>query len=310
MDLGLVGLGRMGYNMALRLLRGGHRVVAYNRSEEPRRRFADEGGSTAASLGELVASLAAPRVVWMMLPAGEVTESHLWALCDLLSPGDLVVDGANSYYKDTLRRAEEVLARGLRFADVGVSGGIWGLTEGYSLMVGGEKEDVERLRPALETLAPAPDRGWGHVGPVGAGHFVKMIHNGIEYGLMQAYAEGFAILQAKSQFALDLAQIGRIWQHGSVVRSWLLELVVRALEENPGLDDVVAYVADSGEGRWTVLEAIEQDLSAPVITESLLRRLRSRERNPFADRLLAVLRAQFGGHEVRRQGEDRGVGLS
>jgi 6-phosphogluconate dehydrogenase len=236
-----------------------------------------------------------------MLPAGDVTEAHLTALADLLAPGDLLVDGANSYYKDSMRRAGLLAGRGLRFADVGVSGGVWGLVEGYSLMVGGEAQDVERLRPALETLAPAADLGWGHVGPHGAGHFVKMVHNGIEYGIMQALAEGFELMQARADFALDLDQVARIWQHGSVVRSWLLDLVERALAADPSLDKVVGAVTDSGEGRWTVLEGIEQGLSLPVITASLLRRLRSREEAPFGDRLLAVMREQFGGHEVRRE---------
>ncbi|MCD6351548.1 MAG: NADP-dependent phosphogluconate dehydrogenase, partial [Armatimonadetes bacterium] len=210
-------------------------------------------------------------------------------------------DGANSYYRDSLRRSQELAARRLHFVDVGVSGGVWGLTEGYCMMVGGSAEDVERLRPALETLAPGPDRGWGHVGPVGAGHFTKMVHNGIEYGLMEAYAEGFALLEAKKEFELDLHQVAEIWQHGSVVRSWLLELLGRALAEDASLEDVIGEVADSGEGRWTVLEGIEQSLSIPVITLSLLRRFRSRERNPYGDRLLAVLREQFGGHEVKRR---------
>jgi len=301
MELGMVGLGRMGLNMTFRLLRGGHRVVVYNRSEEPRRHAAAEGAVPTASLEELVATLQEPRVVWVMLPAGDVTQQHLDRLADLLAPGDLLVDGANSYYKDSLRRSQELGARGLHFVDVGVSGGVWGLTEGYCMMVGGSAEDVERLRPALETLAPAPDRGWGHVGPVGAGHFTKMVHNGIEYGLMEAYAEGFALLEAKKEFELDLHQVAEIWQHGSVVRSWLLELLGRALAEEASLEDVIGEVADCGEGRWTVLEGIEQSLSIPVITLSLLRRFRSREQNPYSDRLLAVLREQFGGHEVKRR---------
>jgi len=213
-----------------------------------------------------------------------------------------VVDGANSYYKDTLRRARALAEKGLAFVDVGVSGGVWGLTEGYSMMVGGEAEAVERLLPALATLAPGPDIGWGHVGPVGAGHFTKMVHNGIEYGMMQAYAEGFELLEAKTEFGLDLHQIAEMWRHGSVVRSWLLDLVERALAENPTLEGVVGQVADSGEGRWTVLEGIEQSLSLPVITLALQRRFRSREEAPFGDKLLAVMRERFGGHEVRRAG--------
>lgn len=300
MELGLAGLGRMGLNMAFRLLRGGHRVVAFNRSEGPRQRAAAGGAEPVPTLDELVAKLSRPRAVWLMLPAGEVAESHLGRLAELLGPGDLVADGGNSYYKDTLRRARALGEKGLAFVDVGVSGGVWGLTEGYSMMVGGEAAAVERLRPALETLAPGPGVGWGHVGPVGAGHFAKMVHNGIEYGMMQAYAEGFGLLQGKTEFGLDLHQIARIWGHGSVVRSWLLELIEQALAEDPTLEGVVGEVADSGEGRWAVIEGLEQSLSIPVITLALQRRFRSREKAPFGDKLLAVMRERFGGHEVRR----------
>lgn len=301
MELGIVGLGRMGFGMTVRLLEGGHRVVAFNRSEGPRLRIAKHGADTVPSLEELVDRLAAPRIVWLMLPAGDVTETHLTKLADLLLPGDMMVDGANSYYKDTIRRATLFCAKGLDFVDVGVSGGVWGLLEGYSMMVGGEAQAVERLCPVLETLALGPALGWGHVGTHGAGHFAKMVHNGIEYGMMEAYAEGFALLHAKTEFSLDLNQIARIWQHGSVIRSWLLDLIERSLAQDPTLDKVVGQVPDSGEGRWAVLEGLEQNVSLPVITLSLLRRIRSREEAPFGDKLLAVLREQFGGHEVQRR---------
>jgi 6-phosphogluconate dehydrogenase len=237
-----------------------------------------------------------------MVPAGQATEGTVQALRPLLAPGDTIVDGGNSNYRDSVRRAAELDAAGIAFVDCGTSGGIWGRTEGYSLMIGGAGAAVGRLRPLFETLAPAPDAGWGHVGPPGAGHFVKMVHNGIEYGLMQAYAEGFEILHRKSQFGLDLAAIGRIWERGSVVRSWLLELTTKALAANPGMDGIAPWVSDSGEGRWTVAEAIDLDVPAPVITHALIARLRSRSEEAFADRLLAAMRAEFGGHAVRKDG--------
>ncbi|MDQ7819228.1 MAG: decarboxylating 6-phosphogluconate dehydrogenase [Armatimonadota bacterium] len=300
MDLGMVGLGRMGANMAERLVRAGHRVVGYARSEASRQRARQAGAEAAASLAELAERLAAPRVVWLMLPAGPTVDDTLQALAPLLARGDVVVDGGNSYYRDTLRRAEWLTSRGLEFVDVGTSGGIWGRTEGYCLMVGGTAEAVARLRPVLEALAPSPDRGWGHVGPHGAGHFVKMVHNGIEYGMMQALAEGFALMRRKREFALDLHQVAEIWRHGSVVRSWLLDLLAAALAEDQEFADVAPQVADSGEGRWTVQEAIDLESPAPVITLALVQRLRSRDAYAYADRLLAVLRRQFGGHEVTR----------
>jgi 6-phosphogluconate dehydrogenase len=239
-----------------------------------------------------------------MVPAGDITEQTISRLTEVLSPGDTIIDGGNSNYKDSQRRAEFLREKGLNFIDVGTSGGIWGLTEGYSMMIGGQADIVGRHRSIFETLAPAPDRGWGYVGPGGAGHFVKMIHNGIEYGLMQAYAEGFEIMKAKKEFALDLHRIAEIWRYGSVVRSWLLDLTARALEEDQDLKDIRAWVSDSGEGRWTVFEAVDLDVPAPVITLALQRRLRSREEDPFADKLLAALRNQFGGHAVKRE-EDR-----
>jgi 6-phosphogluconate dehydrogenase len=303
MRIGMVGLGRMGANMTTRLLRGGHAVVAYDRDPAAVRRVTDDGAEGVASLDELVARLDAPRAVWVMVPAGAPTEETVAALGDLLEGDDVVVDGGNSNYQDTQRRALDLAARaGVHLVDAGTSGGVWGLAEGYSLMVGGDAAAVTRLRPVLETLAPAPDRGWGHVGPSGAGHFVKMIHNGIEYGMMQALAEGFAVMRKKEALGLDLAQVAGIWQHGSVVRSWLLDLTARALQANPTMDGVAPYVSDSGEGRWTVAEAIALDVAAPVMTLALLARLRSRDAESYGDRLLAALRNQFGGHAVKHEG--------
>ena len=303
MELGMVGLGKMGSNMARRLARGGHRVVAYNRTPEKAHALAKEEPNVVAvtSLEEIATQLAPPRTAWVMVPAGDATEEMIDALLDILAPGDIIVDGGNSNYRDTMRRACRVADRGLKFVDVGTSGGVWGLSEGYSMMVGGEKAVVERLRPIFETLAPAPDKGWGHVGPSGAGHFVKMVHNGIEYGLMQAYAEGFEILKAKKDFDSDLHQIAEIWRYGSVVRSWLLDLTAMALSEGQDLSDIEGWVADSGEGRWTVAEAIDLDVPAPVITLSLLMRFVSRQEESYAAKLLAALRGQFGGHEVKRK---------
>jgi 6-phosphogluconate dehydrogenase len=299
MELGMVGLGRMGGNMSERLLRGGHRVVGYAREAPAVQRVVDGGGAGASSLADLAARLAVPRAVWLMIPAGEPVDEAIRELLPHLAKGDVILDGGNSYYKDSMRRAAALAERGVSFVDVGTSGGIWGLAEGYCLMIGGDRTSVERLTPIFKTLAPGPDRGWGHVGPSGAGHFVKMIHNGIEYGLMQAYAEGFTLMQRKEVFHLDLSQIAQMWQHGSVVRSWLLDLTARALAENPTLNGIAAYVSDSGEGRWTVLESLELETSIPVITLSLERRFRSRETDPFGDRLLAAMRQQFGGHAVK-----------
>jgi 6-phosphogluconate dehydrogenase len=301
MEIAMIGLGRMGANMAQRLLRGGHRVVGYDPADTARALLEKGGAETAASLEQMVAKLKAPRTVWLMVPAGEITDGTIANLMPLLAAGDTIIDGGNSNYRDTQRRAAMTLQRKIQYVDSGTSGGIWGLTEGYSLMIGGDEAVVERLRPIFETLAPAKDQGWGRVGPVGSGHYTKMIHNGIEYGLMQAYAEGFSILQHKSEFKLDLHQIAEIWRYGSVVRSWLLDLTANALEKNPTLKGIAPYVADSGEGRWTVADAIELGVSAPVITLSLLERLRSRDNDSFSDKLLAAMRNQFGGHEIKKE---------
>lgn len=301
MDIGMIGLGRMGANMAERLRRGGHRVIGFDNHVDAATIVTERGIEQAASLAELVGQLPAPRAIWLMVPAGVAVDETIAALRILLTHGDLIVDGGNSNYKDSRQRAESLAGQGVEFVDCGTSGGIWGLSEGYSLMLGGNADAVERLRPLLETLAPAADRGWGRVGPAGAGHYTKMIHNGIEYGLMQAYAEGFSLLRHKTEFALDLHQIAEIWRHGSVVRSWLLDLAADALGENPALDGIAPYVADSGEGRWTVAEAIDLNIPAPVITLALLARLRSRDTASFSDKLLAALRQQFGGHAIRKE---------
>jgi 6-phosphogluconate dehydrogenase len=298
----MVGLGKMGANMTERLVRGGHDVIGYDRNPEAVGRVKDAGAGGAGSLEDLVEQLDTRAHVWVMVPAGDPTRSTILALGDLLEAGCTVIDGGNSFYKDTLELAARLAGNGIYLVDVGTSGGIWGLTEGYSMMVGGDTEPIERLRPIFETLAPTPATGWGRMGPSGSGHFVKMVHNGIEYGIMQAYAEGFAIMHDKHEFGLDLAEIGRVWQHGSVVRSWLLDLAVNALEENPTMQGIAPYVPDSGEGRWTVAEAIELDVPAPVITLALMRRIGSRDEVEFSDRVLSALRGQFGGHAVKREG--------
>jgi len=300
MELGMIGLGRMGANMSERLLRAGHRVVSYDRDPEAVKRVADRGSQGVDSLDGLAKTLATPRALWLMVPAGDAVDQTIQALLPHLRSDDTIVDGGNSYYKDSIRRAAHLRERGLHFVDVGTSGGIWGLAEGYSLMVGGEKSAIERLRPIFETLAPAPDKGWGHVGPSGAGHFTKMVHNGIEYGLMQSYAEGFAILKRKGDLQLDLNQVAEIWRFGSVVRSWLLDLIARSLAENKELTGIAPFVADSGEGRWTVQEAVDLNTPAPVITASLIERLRSRDTDSYADKLLAAMRNQFGGHAIKK----------
>jgi len=304
MQLGFVGLGRMGGNMVHRLARGGHEVVAFNRSPGPVQDAVRNGAMGATSLQDLVQKVKPPRNIWLMLPAGNVTDEYLGQLMDLCQPGDLFVDGANSKWKDTRARAERAKARGFEFVDCGTSGGIWGLEVGYSIMAGGAPEAFARVEPAVKTLAP--EDGYGLVGPNGAGHFVKMVHNGIEYGMMQAYAEGFQILE-KSEYPLNLEQVGKIWQHGSVVRSWLLDLAVSAFEKDPKLEQLEGWVADSGEGRWTVEAAIDEDVPAPIITMSLFSRFYSRDRNSFSWRVLAALRNEFGGHAIRVDGQETGV---
>jgi 6-phosphogluconate dehydrogenase len=301
MEIAMIGLGRMGANMAQRLMRGGHQVVGYDPAQAARALLEKNGAQTASSLEQMVAKLKTPRAVWLMVPAGEITDSTITNLVPLLAAGDTIIDGGNSNYRDTQRRAAMVAQRKIQYVDSGTSGGIWGLAEGYSLMSGGDEAVVERLRPIFETLAPAKDQGWGRVGPVGSGHYTKMVHNGIEYGMMQAYAEGFSILQHKEEFKLDLHQVAEIWRYGSVVRSWLLDLTAIALDKNPTLAGIAPYVADSGEGRWTVADAIELGVSAPVITLSLLERLRSRDNDSFTDKLLAAMRNQFGGHEIKKE---------
>ncbi len=300
MQLGLIGLGKMGGNMAERLRLGGHQVVGFDFSPEAVAKLAATGNVGASSLEDLVKKLDAPRAIWMMVPSGAPVDETIAKLEPFLAPGDTLIDGGNSNYKDSIRRHAEVTAKGFNFVDVGTSGGVWGLKEGYSMMIGGDKAPVERLRPIFEALAPSANQGWGHVGPAGAGHFVKMVHNGIEYGLMQAYAEGFTIMEKKESLDLNLPQIAEIWRYGSVVRSWLLDLTADALKQNPTLDGLEAYVSDSGEGRWTVFEAIDLNVSAPVITESLIRRIRSREENNFTDRMLSIMRNAFGGHAIKK----------
>jgi 6-phosphogluconate dehydrogenase len=302
MQLGLIGLGKMGGNMAERLHKAGHKIVGFDFSAEAVKRLSDSGSTGVNSLEDMVKNLTdSPRAIWIMVPAGDPVDQTIAKLKPLMKKGDIFIDGGNSNYKDSQRRYNELKKEGFEFVDVGTSGGIWGITEGYSMMVGGDKEVVEHLRPIFEALAPAPDKGWGRTGPAGAGHFVKMVHNGIEYGMMQAYAEGFAIFEAKKEFELDNAQIAEIWRYGSVVRSWLLDLTAEALKRNPELDGIAPYVPDSGEGRWTVFEAIDLNVSAPIITESLIRRIRSREENNLTDRMLSVMRGAFGGHAVKKE---------
>ena len=300
MELAMIGLGRMGANMAERLVRGGHTVRGYDPGEAARQQAEARGIVPHANLQNAVAALPTPRVVWLMVPAGQVVDDTIAQLRPLLAAGDTVIDGGNSNYKDTQRRGAQLAEAGIHYIDCGTSGGVWGLADGYSLMIGGDAGAVARLQPVFATLAPTPETGWGHVGPSGAGHFAKMIHNGIEYGMMQAYAEGFAILKHKQAMDFDLGALAEIWRHGSVVRSWLLDLTADALKKNPQMDGIAPYVADSGEGRWTVAEAIDLNVSAPVITLSLLERLRSRDDDSYADKLLAAMRNEFGGHAVKQ----------
>jgi 6-phosphogluconate dehydrogenase len=301
MELGMIGLGKMGANMAERLLQGGHKVTGFDPSADARKALEAQSGSSADSLQALVKALPAPRVLWLMVPSGKITDDTVDALLSALAPGDTVIDGGNSNYKDTLRRAAAYADKKLNYVDCGTSGGVWGLKEGYSMMIGGDEKAVEALRPIFETLAPAKDQGWGRVGPVGSGHYTKMVHNGIEYGMMQSYAEGFSILKHKQDFGLDLHQVGEIWRYGSVVRSWLLDLTTDALSKNPNMDGIAPYVVDSGEGRWTVDAALELNVSAPVITLSLMERFRSRDDDSFADKLLSSMRNEFGGHAIKKE---------
>lgn len=306
MDVAMFGLGKMGANMAERLLAGGHRVVVFDRNRVALRAAEDKGFEATGTPEEAVEKLPSPRVVWVMVPSGAATEAVISELGSQLASGDIVVDGGNSDYRETIVRATALQKRGIHLVDVGTSGGVWGRAEGYSMMVGGDETAVSTLRPLLETLAPGPDRGWGRVGPSGAGHFVKMVHNGVEYGLMEAYAEGFELLRAKEEFNLDPAAIAEIWRSGSVVRSWLLDLAAAALAENPGLEGVAPYVPDFGEGRWTAREGIDLGVPLPVITLALQRRFRSRQGSSFGEKLLSALRGQFGGHEVRGAGNGGG----
>lgn len=302
MELAVIGLGKMGSAMAVRLARGGHQVLVYNRTIQRAFDLAKEETRLVPleTLQDIRTRLRPPRIAWVMLPAGGATEQMIDALLETLSEGDTIVDGGNAHFRDSMRRARKVEEKGLHFLDVGVSGGIWGLTGGYSMMIGGRKEVVRRLQGVFESLAPAPDQGWGHVGPPGAGHFVKMIHNGIEYGLMQAYAEGFEILKASKDFRLDLAAVAEIWRHGSVIRSWLLDLIALSLSEDQELSGIGGWVADSGEGRWAIQEAINEEVPAPVMALSLLMRLASRQEESYAAKLLAAMRHRFGGHEVKK----------
>jgi 6-phosphogluconate dehydrogenase len=300
MEIGMIGLGRMGSNMTRRLLAGGHRVIAYDPVKESIATVVEQGAVGVSSIAELAEKLTRPRAVWIMVPPGEATESTINALAEEFSAGDTIIDGGNSNYKDSMRRAAALSQKEILFLDAGTSGGIWGLTEGYCLMIGGNADAFQRLEPVFQTLAPSPNQGYGYVGSSGAGHFVKMVHNGVEYGLMEAYAEGFELLQAKKELRLDLPEIADTWRFGSVVRSWLLDLTAAALKEDPGLGSLEAYVEDTGEGRWTVVESIELAVPIPVITQSLQARFRSRQEQPFGAKLLAAMREQFGGHPVRR----------
>jgi len=299
MELGMIGLGKMGGFMAERLVRGGHRVIGVDRDAAAVARVVEKGAARADSIEKLVAQLKAPRAVWIMVPSGKPVDDTIDSLVTHLVPGDAIIDGGNSYYRDSVRRGAALAAKRINFVDCGTSGGVWGLTEGYSMMVGGDAEVVRRLAPIFQTLAPGPDKGWGRVGPCGAGHYVKMVHNGIEYGIMQAYAEGLDLFRHKTELGLDLLQITKIWQYGSVVRSWLLDLTVDALAKNPTLDGIEAYVTDSGEGRWTAMEGIEHGVPLPALTGALDARFRSQDPQPFANKLLAMMRHEFGGHAVK-----------
>ena len=299
MHIGVIGLGKMGANISRRLMRGGHEVTVYDLNHDAVAELQSEGAHPSKDLKDFVAKLPQPRTIWIMVPSGEPVDATIQSLRNSLAPGDTLVEGGNSDYRDSMRRSRELSDHGIDYVDVGTSGGVWGLEEGYSLMVGGKESVVERLRPAFETLATAPDKGWAYMGPSGAGHFVKMVHNGIEYGLMQAYAEGFALMKSKTEFNLDMHKIATTWQYGSVVRSWLLDLAVNALADKPELGGIAPYVPDSGMGRMTVREAIDQRVPMPVITAALLERFQSRTEDSFAYKMLSALRNQFGGHAIK-----------
>jgi len=299
MELAMIGLGKMGLNMTTRLVRGGHRVVGVATHAASIEAAVKQGAEGARSLAEVARVLKSPRVVWLMVPAGEITDRVVTEASEVLQAGDTVVDGGNSNFRDSIRRAGVLESKGIDFVDCGTSGGIWGLQEGYSLMIGGKAGTVERLRPIFETLAPGKDRGWGYVGPHGAGHFVKMVHNGIEYGMMESIAEGLSILHSKEEFGLDLAAISELWRYGSVIRSWLLDLTASALKEDQSLSEIEPWVHDSGEGRWTVIEAVNDAVAAPVITLALQMRFASRDRENYTARLLASMRNSFGGHSIK-----------
>ena len=301
MEHGIVGLGRMGGNMARRLLQSDIRVVGYNRTFQTTQQLANESGlETSESIPDLVSKLDAPRIVWMMLPSGDVTEAMIDQLIPLLDKGDILVDGANSWFKDSVRRADKLHSVGIHYVDAGVSGGIWGLENGYALMVGGDDAAIQKITPLLKILAPAADKGWLHCGPSGSGHYVKMIHNGIEYGMMQAYAEGFALMKAREDFAIDLGGVAEMWRHGSVVRSWLLDLSADFLAEDQELDDMEPYVADSGEGRWTAIESIERGVPTPVMSLATMMRFSSQGKSDYSNKMLAMMRKGFGGHAIKK----------
>ncbi|MEE9412598.1 MAG: decarboxylating 6-phosphogluconate dehydrogenase [Methylococcales bacterium] len=302
MKLAIIGLGRMGGNMARRLRTADIDVVGYDNNVENAKELAGEIGLVAAnSLQQAVELLDGQRVVWLMLPAGEITENTLESLVPMLNKGDIIIDGANSNYHDSQRRGDQLAQAGIGFVDAGVSGGVWGLKNGYCLMVGGTKDTIAIIEPVLKALAPAVDKGWAHVGPVGSGHYTKMIHNGIEYGMMQAYGEGFALLEGKKEFDLDMAQISELWRHGSVVQSWLLDLTAGFLQHDQNLDAIAPVVPDSGEGRWTVVESIDQGVAAPVISMALAMRFASQEDNSYGNRVVAMMRKAFGGHATTSQ---------
>jgi 6-phosphogluconate dehydrogenase len=303
MRIGMIGLGKMGGNMVTRLLQGGHEVVGYDLFAANVQAAADKGAVPAHTLDELIAQLPAPRAIWVMVPSGKATEDTVMALAARMQKGDTIIDGGNSNHKDSQRRAATLDEMGLNFVDVGTSGGIWGLKEGYAMMIGGSEAAVTALNPVFETLAPGKADGWGRMGPAGSGHYVKMVHNGIEYGMMQAYAEGFEMLHAKKDFALDLGNIAELWRHGSVIRSWLLDLTADAMKGDAEFNDLSDYVADSGEGRWTVLDSLELGVPAPVITLAVQMRLRSQQEVSYAGKMLSAMRRAFGGHAVKKLDE-------